>query len=553
MGLAAHREYKQPADVRFKAAERQRRFRQKKRGMLLAEKAKKGELQRLPGLRRSDIDIDKLAAWSAKRLRVPSGRLQAQPFELQPWQVDFLRGALAPGVMEAALSVARKNGKSGLIAALLLGCLDGPLRVRGWRGIVCSMTGRLAAELLGAMESIARASALPGIKFKRSPQPGQVTVEEHDIVLDFLAADKASGHAVGADIAIIDEAGLLGEDKRALWNAMLTSVSGRDGRLICISIRGEGPMFAELLARGAEPHVHAVEFAAPPGCALDDRAGWLAANPGLKHGIKSPEYMERAAKRALASPGDQAAFRAYDLNQPQEPEREMIVSLSDWRRCVAEGQAAPPRRGECALGVDIGGSASMTAAVAYWPESGRYECWGAFPATPDLAQRGENDAVGGLYLRMRERGELTVYPGRVTDAACFIDECASRLAGQKVRMAADRYRRAEVLEAMSRSFVTDWPVEWRGQGHSHTADGSRDVRAFQRAVLGAKWIGARSLMMEQAIAQSSIARDGAGNPKLLRAKSTGRIDALQAGVLAAGLGERMAAAPSGGRRYRGLA
>lgn len=36
----------------------------------------------------------------------------------------------------------------------------------------------------------------------------------------------------------------------------------------------------------------------------------------------------------------------------------------------------------------------MTAVVAYWPRTGRYECWGAFPSQPDLAQRGENDGVG---------------------------------------------------------------------------------------------------------------------------------------------------------------
>ena len=134
----------------------------------------------------------------------------------------------------------------------------------------------------------------------------------------------------------------------------------------------------------------------------------------------------------------------------------------------------------------------------------------------------------------------------------FLDDCALRLAGERATMAADRYRRAEVSEAMSQAAL-GWPVAWRGQGHSHTADGSRDVRAFQRLVLAGQWRGQRSLLMEQAIAQSSITRDASGNPKLLRAKSTGRIDALQAAVLAAGMGERILAAPERTRRYRGLA
>ena len=61
------------------------------------------------------------------------------------------------------------------------------------------------------------------------------------------------------------------------------------------------------------------------------------------------------------------------------------------------------------------------------------------------------------------------------------------------------------------------------------------------------------MMMEQAIAQSSLAFDQSGNAKLVRAKSTGRIDALQAAVLAAGSGERLAAQRELSRVYRGLA
>lgn len=487
--------------------------------------------------------------WAKQELIVPAGLMQGQRFSIQRWQWEFLRGALQRDVVEAGLSVARKNGKSGLVAVLLLAYLVGPLRSKGWRGIVCSLTGRLAQELLLQMQGIAKASGLRDLEWRATPAPGRV-MAPFDIRLDCLAADKATGHALGADVCVLDEAGLLHERDRPLWNALLSCVSGRDGRMLSISIQGDGPMFAELQQRAGEPGVYWQRHSAPDAAALDDQDGWKAANPGLGS-IKGMKYMRYAANRALRSPSDQSAFRAYDLNQPQEPEREMIVSVSDWES-LAVTEAAPPRMGECCLGLDLGGSASMTAAVAFWPATGRYEAMGAFPAFPDLQQRGEADAVGGLYARMRERGELRTYPGRVTDVARFLDDVASWLGGQQVRMAADRYRRAECEEAMGKAGLF-WPVEWRGQGHSHTADGSRDVRAFQRLVLAGNWKGERSLLMEQAIAQSSIARDASGNPKILRAKSEGRIDALQAGVLAAGLGERFLAEPPATRMYRGLA
>ena len=542
------RRFKQPRHVREAARERQRKWRLRKKLQRDRLAAKTATLP-LPATDKVSYEVEDFTDWAGKRLKVPSGRLQSKPFLVEGWQADFLRGALADDVMEAGLSVARKNGKSGLIAAVLLCYMAGPWKRRGWRGIVCSLTGRLSGELLTAMRTIAEASGITGITFKRTPYPGQASVGEDDIVLDFLAADKAAGHAMGADIAIIDEAGLLEERQRPLWNAMLSSVSGRDGRLVCISIRGDSPMFEELIARKDEPEVHVTEFAAPKESELDDPEVWKAANPGLGT-IKSADYMRKAAKRALATPADQSAFRAHDLNQPNQPERVMIISVSDWDKCVTSNP--PPRSGPCCLGVDLGGSTSMTCAVAYWPVTGRFECWGAFPDNPSLQLRGEADAVGSLYVQMASNCELVTYPGRVTNVARFLQEAALSLQGEEVRMAADRYRRAEAMEALDKAGVR-WPVEWRGQGASHTADGSRDVRSFQRLTLSGKWRGHRSLMMEQAIAQSSLAFDHSGNAKLVRAKSTGRIDALQAGVLAAGLGERVLSRPVARPRYRGLA
>ena len=486
-----------------------------------------------------------MATW-AEGLYVPAGMLSGQTYVIPDWQRDFINSVMSDNIREAGLSVARKNGKSGLIALYLLAHLLGPLRKPGWRALVCSLTGRLARELWHAINDIVDRNGLTGIKLRSTPQPGRIT-GRNGTVVDFLAADRSTGHAVGSDVAIIDEAGLLTERERPLWNALLSSVSGRDGKLICISIRGDGPMFSELADRASMPSVHWVEFAADTRLALDDEVAWHQANPGLATGIKSDRYMRDMAARALASPSDQASFQAYDLNRPQAPSRELILSVQDWQQIVTD--TLPMRMGVCCLGVDIGGSSSMTCAVAYWPETGRMEVRGAFPAFPALTVRGDSDGVGGLYERMRERGELSVYPGRVTDVVMWFDDMASWLAGCDVRVAMDRYRRAEAQDAMFKAGI-QWPVQWRGMGHSHTADGSADVRAFQRLCLSKSVQVKRSLMMESAIRDSAIVRDAAGNPKLDRSHVKGRIDALQAGVLALGMGSR--ALTDTGMVYHGL-
>ena len=475
-----------------------------------------------------------IAEWSASRLKVPTGPLRGKPFTLDQWQVDWLRGAMGPGILESGLSVARKNGKSGLVACLLLAYLDGPLNFPLFRACVASLTGKLAAELRDAIESTAIISGLENVRVYQSPSPGRIE-GQHKARLDILAADKSSGHASGFDLVILDEAGILGENKRGLWDALLSSVSGRDGRMFCISVRGDGPMFQELRDRSGDPAVHWTEFAADPECQLDDRAQWIKANPGLASGIKSISYMEKMSRRALSQSENESSFRSLDLNLSVDPGREMICSLSDWKACLEDPGDLPPRTGECFIGFDLGGSSSMTALCAAWA-NGRIETWGAFPSIPNLADRGKADNVDKLYERMAERAELTVYQGRITPVSEFLRDCAARLAGERIVIAgADRFRRSEAIQALDDAALR-WPMAWRGQGASATADGSHDVRSFKRGVIGGHFKSAESLLMASAISESAV-RYRDGNPALDKSRSKARIDALSAAVIASGLRE----------------
>ena len=483
--------------------------------------------------------------WIEETLKVPTGPLTGQPFRLPDWQREWVSAALEPDTREAGLSISRKNGKSGLIAAVLLAALCGPLNRTGWRGVVASLTGNLAKELRDAIWLTAQASGLEEhVRVQKAPPPG-ILWGVRGSRIDFLAADKASGHALGADIAIIDEAGLLPEAKRMLWNALFTAISGRDGRFWCISIQGDGPMFHEMEQRAASgaPGLHWQKWAAPDECALDDEAAWHAANPALEGGIKSLTYMRDAARKAIDAPGDEMFFRAYDLNQPVDPERKTIVGLSEYRACVTPD--APAIEGDIVLGVDLGGSVSMTAAVAWCPLTGAIKCYGAFGDEPPLSVRARTDRMGSLYDRMVREGELRLYPGRVTPVVPFLTDVLADLSGRGriVAVGADRHRRAEAQMAFADAGVPSTRCYWRGQGASATAHGSHDVRAFQKAVASKQLRTAGSTMLEAAIASSVLRFDGAGNPALDKAANNARIDALSAAVIACGIGALQAPAP----------
>ena len=496
------------------ARERQQRSRAKRRA--------KAAQCAAPGLSVAD-PVAALAEWSRDVLKVPPGHpASGQPMELPDFAIEFLREGWT--AHESALAMARKNGKSAICAVLALGFLCGPLRVPGWRGAVASLNREKAAELRGQIAAIAEASDLE-VHIRRSPYPGKILSPTGEF--ETLAADRSAGHASSFDLVISDETGLFPERSRELLAGLRSSVSAKGGRIIHISVRGDSPLYREVLEN---PATVAHVYAAPDDCEIEDRAAWAAANPGLGT-IKQTSYMEAEVARIAGAPGDEPSFRAYDLNLPLDPATEMILSPADLRRCFVE--KPPKRSGQCFLGFDFGESASGTAAAAIWPATGRLETWFAFGDNPTLTKRAKRDDAP--YLEMQRRGELHLYAGRVVKVDDFLSDVKADLAGCRVKAAAaDSYKDSEAKDFLDRAAVK-WPVAFRRVGAGK--DGGRDVRAFQRLVHQRKLRMAENLSLVTAIAKSRIRRDGNGNPGLDRATGRGRIDVLSAAVIAAGLAE----------------
>ena len=103
----------------------------------------------------------------------------------------------------------------------------------------------------------------------------------------------------------------------------------------------------------------------------------------------------------------------------------------------------------------------------------------------------------------------------------------------------DRYKQAELSEALNRAGVRA-PCVWRGQGFR---DGGEDCERFRRAAFDGLVKARPSLLLRSAFADAVCLRDPANNLKLAKARSTGRIDAAAASVLAVAQGARIAAQP----------
>lgn len=496
----------------------------------------------LPGMEPGPVLPDDVAGaiekFSKEDLVIPPGHpRQGERFQLEPYALAFLKDVFKPGITEGFLGVGRKNGKTATIGNCILSFLadSGPLRQRGFRAGVLSLSKEKSAELKNHMETTAEASGLTGIQFLRSPAPGRAVSEWG--TLDLISTDTGA-HSAGYSLIVIDDLGFMSERHRDLIGTVRSAVSARAGLLLSMSATGFGPFVPEILERRGDPALAVHIHQAHPDAAIDDESAWLAANPSLGR-VKQWSYMRSESRRVQTSVKDQAAFRAFDMNQTAQPETETLVPADAWARCVTDDPPEPS--GDCFVGLDAGGSTSMTAAAVFYISTGLLEVIGGFPAEPDLKKRGEADNAN--YLEMERRGELILSGEFTTDLEPIIKHVADRLRKYGCRVigaCADKYRDTEFIDAMHSAKVA-WKMDWRRTGSGQ--HGIEDVRFFKKAVLDRAVKSPDSQLMLEAIRGSVVRHDEQNNPVLNKRKANSRIDALSASILAVGAGYRRAAKP----------
>ena len=476
-------------------------------------------------------------------LEVPEGPRAGKPVRLAPFQKMFIRGALARGTDVAVLSVGRGAGKSTLSAGLALAHLLGITDSQPRREVILAARTRDQAKI--AWQFVMGLSlSLPTeqqerIKFRRSPVLEIEFEGEH--VVRCIAADAKGALGAGPTMVIMDERAAWPADRGdELEAALLTATGKRSARTIIIST--SAPDDANAFSRWLDDEregVYRQEHRPAPGLPADDWDSLLIANPGVAYGVgPSQEWLLASARRAIARGGHAlSSFRNLNRNERVAADnRDVLLTVDQWLAC--ETDRLPARAGPVVVGLDLGGSASMSAFAAYWPETGRLEVRGTFAGKPSLIDRGAADGVSGRYQDMRDRGELSVLGAATVPPAEWIATILRHIEGETIAaVVADRYRQAEVGEALDKAGVRA-PVIWRGMGFR---DGSEDVERFRRACFDGEVRSAASLLMRSALADAVCLTDPAGNAKLAKGRSLGRIDAAAATVLAVAEGARIKA------------
>ena len=460
----------------------------------------------------------------------------------------------APGVQSAALSVARGNGKTALLSGIAAATLDGPLAVpRGETVIVASSfeQARIAFEHVIAFMGDKLADK-GRWKVWDTAQQARIEDRKTGARVRCIGSDPRRAHGLAPVLVLADEPAQWPETTGERMVAALRTAAGKQphSRFVALGTRPADAehWFAKMLTGGAD---YAQSHAAGSDDPKYHKGTWAKANPSLAHMPDLLEAIRAEAKAARRDPSLMAAFEALRLNLgTADTEVSTLLDAGLWRGLEGEAERAGP----VVWGVDLGTSAAQSAIAGYWPETGRLQTVAAFPAEPALAERGLRDGVGGLYAECSRRGELLTIGQRSVDIPALLQAALERL-GRPSRVVADRWREAELRDALEAAGVPPAAFEARGMGFQ---DGAADVRTFRRACADGKVAPAPSLLLRSAMAEARTISDPAGNAKLSKGSQGGRRlrardDAAAAAILAVAAGVRQPTRPKPRWRYRGAA
>lgn len=477
-------------------------------------------------------------------LRVPEGAKVGQPITLAGFQRQFILDVYdnPTGTRRAYLAIARKNGKSALIACLLLAHLAGPekrvnsqivsgARSRDQASVVFSLAAKmvqLSPELSKVVRIVPSGKRLIGL----------VANTEYRA----LAADGTTAHGLSPVLAILDEVGQVKGPQDDFIDAITTAQGAHDAPLL-IAISTQAPTDADLFSiwlddaeRSQDPSIVCHKYSAPEGCEVDDPAAWKAANPALDL-FRSRRDVEEQAMQAKRMPASENTFRVLTLNQRVNMVS-AFVSPGVWKA----GNGAPGElAGTVYGGLDLSATTDLTALVLTCRRDGLLHVHPFFWMPQDMVAEASRRDRAPYDVWVRE-GLMRTTPGKVIDYDFVARDIGEITSGLVVgRIGFDRWRMDRMKAAMERQGV-DLPLEPFGQGYVSM---SPALDALEADLLKEIVRHGGHPVLAMCAANAVAVPDPAGNRKLDKSKATGRIDGMVALAMAEGVEAMHAEAPQG--------
>ncbi len=467
----------------------------------------------------------------------PEGAHVGQPLVLAEFQKQFLRDVYdnPAGTRRAILSIARKNGKSGLIAGLLLAHLVGPEAKQNAQIVSGAMSRDQAALVFNLACKMVQQSPKLSPLVRIVPSGKRLIGLPMNVEFRALAADGKTAHGLSPVLAILDEIGQVRGPQSDFIDAITTSQGAHENPLL-IAISTQAASDADLFSTwiddaraSADPRIVCHVYEAPAGCELLDTEAWRAANPALGL-FRSEDDLREQLSQAQRMPSAENSARQLLLNQRVSTDAPFI-SPDVWKANCANLRSFD---GPVFAGLDLSARTDLTALVIVGQVDDVWHVQAHF-WTPEqgLADRARRDRAP--YDVWHRQGFLRTTPGATVDYEHVAADMLEILADMDVQaIAYDRWR-IDLMRKELDKLGADLPlIEW-GQGYKDMAPA---LDALEAELLNGRIAHGGNPLLTWCAANAVVTKDPTGARKLDKAKATGRIDGLQALAMAMGVASR---------------
>ncbi len=489
--------------------------------------------------------------WIEKHCLVPAGMHVGKPVKLRPFQKKIIRGIYNTPTRRCIVSVGRKNAKTALSAFLLLLHIAGPEARPNSELYSTALSREQAAIIYSLAAKIVRSSpTLYGFITCRDTRK-ELFCEELGTLYQALSAEASTAFGLSPVFTVHDELGQVRGPRHSLYEALETATGAQENPLSVI-ISTQAPTDSDLLSILIDDALAEQKRYADVQRVKDRLAGkavppktkvflWTAdrkADPFSKRTIKSAnpafgDFQNAAetldmAESARRMPSREAEYRNYVLNQRVQAHNPFVTET------VWEENAGAPKYGDVWYGgLDLSETNDLTALIMVAPRRGVHhvECTFWLPEE-GIEERARRDRVP--YDVWAKQGFLNLTPGRSVEYSYVAQHIDRVMQERSVRQIAfDRYNmrhlRPWLLEiGIPEPLIDETFVDF-GQGFVSMSPALRNLESL---LLNGRIRHGGHPVLRMCSTNAVVKRDEAGNRKLDKNKSHGRIDGMVALAMA---------------------
>lgn len=478
-----------------------------------------------------------------ENLKHTKGRWHGENFELLPWQEELVR-AVFGNVKDNGFrqyntcycEIPKKNGKSELAAAiaLYLTCGDGE-----WAAEVygCASDRQQASIVFDV--AVDMVDQCPALKKRIKPimSVKRLVYQPTNSYYQVLSAEAYTKHGLNVHGVIFDE--LHSQPNRELFDVMtkgsgdartqplyfLITTAGTDRTSICYEQHQKAEDI--IAGRKVDPTFYPVIYGLPDDADWGDEKNWYKANPSLGYTIDI-EKVRNAYQSAKENPAEENIFRQLRLDQWVKQSTRWMP-MDKWDACGFEVDPEALVGRDCYAGLDLSSTSDITSLVLCFPPRDETEKYMILPfcwiPEENMKLRVRRDHVP--YDTWEKTGHLLTTEGNVIHYN-YIENFIETL-GTKYHICEigyDRWGATQLSQDLEDMGFTVVPF---GQGYK---DMSPPTKELMKLVLEEKIAHGNHPVLRWMMDNVYVRQDPAGNIKMDKEKSTEKIDAAVATVMA---------------------